>query len=104
MRKLQEQVQQNPESEQDEPAAEAEAEEKFDRTEAPALAPDVSDAGSTSAFESTSNRLKLPTAQRTRSHAQSFASTRTAGSRRQAAYEANPYDIDWVNTRESFKK
>lgn len=100
MHKLQEQAQQDPESEQDE----AEAEEKFDRTEAPAPAPEISDAGSTSTSDSISNRLELPTAQRSRSLTQSFASTRTTASRRQAAYEANPYDIDRVNTRESFKK
>lgn len=101
MRKLQEQTEQEPETEQEE--AEAETEDKFDRTEASAPDLDVSEGGSTSTTESNPNRLDLPTTQRTRSNAQSLASSRTGESRRQAAYDANPYDIDRVNTHESFK-
>lgn len=93
MRKLQEQAQQPAESDQEEP-------EGFDRTEAPAPEPEVSDDNNS---ETDSNVDQLPNAQQIRSYAQSTASSRTAGSRRQAAYEANPYDIDRVNTRESFK-
>lgn len=94
MRKLQEQAQQPAESDQEEP------EGVFDRTEAPAPEPEVSDDNNS---ETDSNVDQLPNAQQIRSYAQSTASSRTAGSRRQAAYEANPYDIDRVNTRESFK-
>lgn len=94
MRKLQEQAQQPAESDQEEP------EGVFDRTEAPAPEPEVSDDNNS---ETDSNVDHLPNAQQIRSYAQSTASSRTAGSRRQAAYEANPYDIDRVNTRESFK-
>ena len=94
MRKLQEQAQQPAESDQEEP------EGVFDRTEAPAQEPEVSDDNNS---ETDSNVDHLPNAQQIRSYAQSTASSRTAGSRRQAAYEANPYDIDRVNTRESFK-
>lgn len=94
MRKLQEQAQQPAESDQEEP------EVVFDRTEAPAPEPEVSDDNNS---ETDSNVDQLPNAQQIRSNAQSTASSRTAGSRRQAAYEANPYDIDRVNTRESFK-
>lgn len=94
MRKLQEQAQQPAESDQEEP------EGVFDRTEAPAPEPEVSDDNNS---ETDSNVDQLPNAQQIRSYAQSTASSRTAGSRRQAAYDANPYDIDRVNTRESFK-
>ncbi|KAJ5091461.1 hypothetical protein NUU61_006331 [Penicillium alfredii] len=86
MRKIQEQVQTAPSSEE-------EKELEFDRTEAPAPHESVS---------SDSDVDELPT-QRIRSHAQSIASTRTAGSSRQPTYDGNPYDIDRVNTRESFK-
>lgn len=94
MRKLQEQAQQPAESDQEEP------EGVFDRTEAPAPEPEVSDDNNS---ETDSNVEQLPNAQQIRSYAQSTASSKTAGSRRQVTYEANPYDIDRVNTRESFK-
>ncbi|ODM18666.1 hypothetical protein SI65_05283 [Aspergillus cristatus] len=94
MRKLQEQAQQ-PESDQDE-----KEEEAFDRTEAPAPEPHVSD--DSSSEESNVGRLgrlpSMPSMQQIRSH----ASSRTAGSRK-VTYDGNPYDIDRVNTRESFK-
>lgn len=94
MRKLQEKVQQPSDSEQDE--------EKFDRTEAPLPEPDASSSNASV----TENPSQLPSAQRIRSHAHSLASTRTGASRasrgQAAAYDGNPYDIDRVNTRESF--
>lgn len=94
MRKLQE-AQQQPESDQEEKQDEA-----FDRTEAPVPEPHVSD--DSSSEESNVGRLgrlpSMPSMQQIRSH----ASSRTAGSRK-ATYDGNPYDIDRVNTRESFK-
>lgn len=94
MRKLQE-AQQQPESDQDEKEDDA-----FDRTEAPVPAPHVSD--DSSSEESNVGRLgrlpSMPSMQQIRSH----ASSRTVGSRK-ATYDGNPYDIDRVNTRESFK-
>lgn len=94
MRKLQE-SQQQPESDQEEKQDEA-----FDRTEAPVPEPHVSD--DSSSEESNVGRLgrlpSMPSMQQIRSH----ASSRTAGSRK-ATYDGNPYDIDRVNTRESFK-
>lgn len=94
MRKLQE-AQQQPESDQEEKQDEA-----YDRTEAPVPEPHVSD--DSSSEESNVGRLgrlpSMPSMQQIRSH----ASSRTAGSRK-ATYDGNPYDIDRVNTRESFK-
>ncbi|OJJ87548.1 MFS transporter [Aspergillus glaucus CBS 516.65] len=94
MRKLQE-AQKQPESDQEEKQDEA-----FDRTEAPVPEPHVSD--DSSSEESNVGRLgrlpSMPSMQQIRSH----ASSRTAGSRK-ATYDGNPYDIDRVNTRESFK-
>lgn len=94
MRKLQE-AQQQPESGQEEKEDEA-----FDRTEAAVPEPHVSD--DSSSEESNVGRLgrlpSMPSMQQIRSH----ASSRTAGSRK-ATYDGNPYDIDRVNTRESFK-
>lgn len=70
---------------------------EYDRTEAPAPVGSVSS-------ESEDGVAQLPSAQRIRSRAHSVASTRTAGSlHRSVTYEGNPYDIDRVNTRESFK-
>ncbi|KAJ5618849.1 hypothetical protein N7510_002833 [Penicillium lagena] len=93
MRKIQEQVDVAPSSEE-------EKEPEFDLTEAPSPHVSVSD----DASESDSNIEDLPSTQRIRSHARSVSSTRTAGSlRRQPTYDGNPYDIDRVNTRESFK-
>lgn len=90
MRKIEEQVKAMPVEEEEE------EEIKFDRTEAPA--PDAS-------VSSESDVDELPTTERLRSRAYSTASTaRTTGSlHRQPTYEGNPYDIDRVNTRESFK-
>ncbi|EAW22482.1 MFS transporter [Aspergillus fischeri NRRL 181] len=89
MRKLAEQMKQAPE-----PESEETEEPVFDRTEAPA--PDVSDVS-----ETESNVEELPDVRQMRSR----ASTRTATSlRRVVSYEGNPYDIDRVNTRESFTK
>lgn len=91
MQSLQDQVKEAEEAEEEEP--------KFDRTEAPA--PEASDA---SDFDSIAeDREEDQRIQRMRSRALSRASTRTVGSRRSSIYEGNPYDIDRVNTRESFK-
>jgi hypothetical protein len=91
MRKIQDQAKVTPDEEPEE-------EIKFDRTEAPA--PD----GSVSS-ESDSHIDALPTTERIRSRAHSTASARTATStlHRTPTYEGNPYDVDRVNTRESFK-
>lgn len=90
MRKIQEQVKSAP--------VEEDQEVKFDRTEAPAPAESLSS-------ESDSHVGELSTTERIRSRAYSMASTtRTTSSlHRQPTYEGNPYDIDRVNTRESFK-
>ncbi|KAJ6120857.1 hypothetical protein N7523_005137 [Penicillium sp. IBT 18751x] len=89
MRKIQEQVKSIPEEEEEEV--------KFDRTEAPVPEGSVSS-------ESDSHVDALPT-ERTRSRAYSTASARTGTStlHRVPTYEGNPYDVDRVNTRESFK-
>lgn len=89
IRKIQEQAKANPEEEE---------EVKFDRTEAPA--PD----GSLSS-ESDSIVDQTRTTKRTRSRAHSTASARTATStlHRTPTYDGNPYDVDRVNTHESFK-
>ncbi|KAJ5945028.1 hypothetical protein N7516_005196 [Penicillium verrucosum] len=88
MRKIQEQV-----------SAPPEAEEKveYDRTEAPAPEGSLSS-------ESHDGVDALPT-ERIRSRAQSVASNRTGASlTRSVTYEGNPYDIDRVHTRDSFKQ
>ncbi|KAF7115863.1 hypothetical protein CNMCM5793_003606 [Aspergillus hiratsukae] len=91
MRKIAQQMQQAPE-----PEAEETEEPIFDRTEAPVPEVSVSDES-----ETESNVEELPDVRQMRSR----ASTRTAASlRRVVSYEGNPYDIDRVNTRESFKK
>ncbi|KAJ5161693.1 hypothetical protein N7492_007085 [Penicillium capsulatum] len=91
MRKIQEQVKAQPSDD------EKEEEVKFDRTEAPAPHASMSS-------ESDSNGDGMSNAERVRSYAHSVSSARTAGSMsRKATYEGNPYDIDRVNTRESFK-
>jgi MFS family permease len=88
MRKVQEQADTTPAEEE---------KVEYDRTEAPVPDSSVSS-------ESEDGVGQLPSAQRIRSHAHSVASTRTAGSlHRSVTYEGNPYDIDRVNTRESFK-
>ncbi|KAJ5767259.1 uncharacterized protein N7511_004875 [Penicillium nucicola] len=88
MRKVQEQVDTAPVEDE---------KVEYDRTEAPVPAGSVSS-------ESEDGVDQLPSAQRIRSRAHSVASTRTAGSlHRTVTYEGNPYDIDRVNTRESFK-
>ncbi|PLB52277.1 putative multidrug resistance protein [Aspergillus steynii IBT 23096] len=80
-----------------EPEPETEAlkdEEAYDRREAPA--PEVSDDS-----ESDSHVDELPNIHQTRSRA---STVRTVASQtNKSVYEANPYDIDRVNTRESFK-
>lgn len=90
MRKIQEQVKSAP--------VEEDEEVKFDRTEAPAPHESVSS-------ESDSHVDELPTTERIRSRAHSTASTTrtTSTMHRVPTYEGNPYDIDRVNTRESFK-
>jgi hypothetical protein len=93
MRKIQEQVEVAPDSED-------EKELEFDLTEAPSPHASVSDGAS----ESNSNIDELPSTQRIRSNALSVSSARTARSlARVPTYDGNPYDIDRVNTRESFK-
>ncbi|KAJ5126850.1 hypothetical protein N7448_007629 [Penicillium atrosanguineum] len=90
MRKIQEQAKAGPEEEEKE-------EVKFDRTEAPVPEESLSS-------ESDSHVDALPT-ERIRSRAYSTASACTAAStlHRAPTYEGNPYDVDRVNTRESFK-
>ncbi|CAL5871653.1 uncharacterized protein PFLUO_LOCUS5906 [Penicillium psychrofluorescens] len=93
MRKIQEQSEATPDLED-------EKEPGFDLTEAPSPHASVSDDDS----ETDSNVEELPSTQRTRSNAHSVSSARTAGSLyRKPTYDGNPYDIDRVNTRESFK-
>lgn len=88
MRKIQEQVTAPP-------AAEEKVE--YDRTEAPAPEGSLSS-------ESHDGVDALPT-ERIRSRAQSIASNRTGASlARSVTYEGNPYDIDRVHTRDSFKQ
>lgn len=89
MRKIQEQATTQPSED---------ANVKYDRTEAPV-------AGESLSSDSEDEVDEIPSTQRIRSRAHSVASTRTAGSlQRVPTYEANPYDIDRVNTRESFKQ
>lgn len=92
MQSLQDQFKGNNETEEEE-------EPKFDRTEAPAPEPEASDC---SDVES-SNRVQKEV-QQMRSRAASRASTRTGGSQTGSTYEGNPYDVDRVNTRESFNQ
>lgn len=105
MRKLQDQAEERPPSDQGDGEEEEEKRKKdgetFDRTEAPAPEPEVSD--DSNSEETNGNGNQMLAVQHTRSYAHSIASTRTGGSRRQVAYDGNPYDIDRVNTRESFK-
>ncbi|KAL2869344.1 MFS transporter [Aspergillus lucknowensis] len=95
MRRMMEQSTQQPESEAEEQEEGREDIEKFDRTEAPA--PDLGDVD----VSSDSNVEELPSIRQTRSK----ASARSVASHRslKSLYEGNPYDIDRVNTRESFK-
>ena len=89
MRKIQEQVKAQPAEE-----------EKEESVKSHAPAPTQSETS-----ESASQVKGLPTAERIHSYVPSVASVRTAGSSNQnPTYEGNPYDIDRVNTRESFKK
>ncbi|KAJ5184350.1 Major facilitator superfamily domain general substrate transporter [Penicillium cf. griseofulvum] len=89
MRKMQEQVFSAPP---------AEEKVEYDRTEAPALEGSISS-------ESQDGVDELPRTERPRSRAQSVASNRTTASlARSITYEGNPYDIDRVHTRESFKQ
>lgn len=93
MRKMMQQA--VPESESGEKTDEGEEPEKFDRTEAPA--PDLGeDEGAVS--EADSDVEELPSMRPTHSK----ASVRSHMSH-MSLYEGNPYDIDRVNTRESFK-
>ncbi|KAF7717493.1 MFS-type transporter [Penicillium ucsense] len=95
MRKIQQQAASSP---SDEEENEADDETKFDRTEA--AAPDTA---SLSSVSSHADHRPI-SAHRTRSRAHSTYSTRTNGSlARVATYEGNPYAVDRVNTRESFK-
>ncbi|PYH99713.1 putative MFS multidrug transporter [Aspergillus ellipticus CBS 707.79] len=78
-----------------EPEEPKEEEEKFDRTEAPAPEADVGSGDSDSGAEE-----RMAAAHRVRSK----ASTHTVKSQHESLYEGNPYNIDRVNTRESFKQ
>ncbi|KAJ5575390.1 hypothetical protein N7450_009289 [Penicillium hetheringtonii] len=94
MRKIQEQATAGPT-----PEEEKEEETKFDRTEAPGPVESLS------SESSNEHEHELSTAERSRSRAYSVTSTRTANSmHRVPTYEGNPYDVDRVNTRESFKQ
>ncbi|KAE8153899.1 major facilitator superfamily domain-containing protein [Aspergillus avenaceus] len=86
MRKMAEQV-------QEQRAPQQKEEESYDRTEAPGV--DVSE----SSDDDTEHVPELPPIQQTRTK----SSVRTANSQRHSLYDGNPYDIDRVNTRESFK-
>ncbi|KAL5334664.1 major facilitator superfamily domain-containing protein [Aspergillus crustosus] len=88
-----------PEADAEEEERGAEDPEKFDRTEAPA--PDVEDEDEDVSSEADSNVEELPSMRQI----QSKASARSVASYRshKSLYEGNPYDIDRVNTRESFK-
>lgn len=100
MRKLQQQSEQQPPESEAEDKGEEEDSEKdeeagLDRTEAPA--PRESDSSS-------SEPNQDQNLERRRSRTQSIASARTASTlRRKVTYEENPFDIDRVNTLESFK-
>lgn len=92
MRKMLQQFKKEPEPETETEALKDEA--TYDRREAPA--PEVSDDS-----ESDSHVDELPN---NIHHTRSRASTvRSVASQTKSVYEANPYDIDRVNTRESFK-
>ncbi len=93
MRKMMQQA--KPESESGEQTGEGEDPEKFDRTEAPA--PDLGE-DEEGVSEADSDIEELPSMRQTRSK----ASVRSHMSHT-SLYEGNPYDIDRVNTRESFK-
>ncbi|KAJ5167125.1 Major facilitator superfamily multidrug transporter mdrA [Penicillium canariense] len=78
---------------------EAEEEVKFDRTEAPAPRESSLSSSTLDGEPSTQHSVS-----RSRAHS-SAASARTMGSlARVPTYEGNPYDVDRVNTRESFKQ
>lgn len=64
----------------------------FDRTEAPAAAQESVSSGS-------SSNLGVPSVQRTRSRAMSA----TSSLHRTPTYEGNPFDLDRVHTKDSFK-
>lgn len=93
MRKMIQQVQKAPE-----PEDETKETEVYDRTEAPAPAGDVSDES-----EDDSRVEELPKVHKSHSRASTVRSTRTVASHHPSLYEGNPYDIDRVNTRESFR-
>jgi hypothetical protein len=88
MRKMAEQIKQQQDGSEDK------EETAYDRTEAPGV--DVSDS---SEDEADSHVGELPPVQQVRTK----SSVRTTGSARQSIYDGNPYDIDRVHTRESFK-
>jgi hypothetical protein len=89
MRKIQEQVTTEPREDE---------EVGYNCTNVPALEDSVSS-------ETENGVDELPSAGRIRSRVHSVTSARTAGSlHRSTTYEANPYEIDRVNTRESFKQ
>ncbi|KAF9890310.1 hypothetical protein FE257_005976 [Aspergillus nanangensis] len=92
MRKMLQQMQKQPEPELE---TELAGEEKYDRTEAPAPTGDVSDES-----EDDSRVGELPQVHRSQSRA---STVRSVASQHPSLYEGNPYDVDRVNTRESFR-
>ncbi|GES59292.1 MFS multidrug transporter [Aspergillus terreus] len=98
MRKMLQQTKQKaPESEAEE--VEGQEVEGYDRTEAPAPALDESEES-----ETDSKVTELPRVRKSHSRASTMRSTRSVASQAPSLYEGNPYDIDRVNTRESFKR
>ncbi|KAL3472747.1 major facilitator superfamily domain-containing protein [Aspergillus californicus] len=100
MRKMMQLAKPEPAAKAEEQETEADKElghepEKFDRTEAPALGHEDDEAS-----EADSNVDELPRM----SQIQTKASARSVASHKshRSLYEGNPYDIDRINTRESF--
>ncbi|KAL4895815.1 major facilitator superfamily domain-containing protein [Aspergillus ambiguus] len=99
MRKMLQQLkQQAPEPEPESEQPEDEAAEGYDRTEAPAPVEDESEES-----EADSRVAELPKVRKSHSKASTVRSTRSVASQAPSLYEGNPYDIDRVNTRDSFK-
>ncbi|KAL2823344.1 major facilitator superfamily domain-containing protein [Aspergillus cavernicola] len=94
MRKMMQQA--KPQTEAEEQEAESGEPEKFDRTEAPA--PDLGDEDVSSEADSNVEELTSMRQIQSKASARSVASHRS----QKSLYEGNPYDIDRVNTRESF--
>ncbi|KAL4806602.1 major facilitator superfamily domain-containing protein [Aspergillus unguis] len=98
MRRMMEQSKPEPDAEK-RAAEDEENAETFDRTEAPAPSQGLDDGDLSSDNESKVEELPSMRQIRSKASARSVASHRSHLS----LYEGNPYDIDRVNTRESFK-